>query len=83
MFMKGAQVANIGVVVDSDSLVLWRGRDFKWNFDNLDPEGQVLDFPPGELFFEILVGDEKVVWPFDRDHAAVGESAPGRSGNIH
>lgn len=56
----------IGVKPESDTLYLWRGRDFKWNFDNLDVSGALQDFPAGELFFELEVGGaEPVKWVFE------------------
>ncbi|AHJ88663.1 hypothetical protein PBI_RHYNO_3 [Mycobacterium phage RhynO] len=42
----------IGPQLDQDTLVLTRGRDFKWSFENLGPDGQPVDFPAGSLFFE-------------------------------
>lgn len=45
-------MADIGIRLEGDTLVLWRGRDFKWNFENLDANGQPVDFPPGRLYFE-------------------------------
>jgi hypothetical protein len=46
-------MAEIGSPLDSDTLVLTRGRDFQWTFQNLDENGQPIDFPVGgELFFE-------------------------------
>ncbi|AEL17838.1 minor tail protein [Mycobacterium phage Trixie] len=51
-------MADIGIRVDADSLVLWRGRDFKWQFENLDTNGNATDFPPGRLFFELQTGGE-------------------------
>lgn len=56
----------IGVNPDNDTLYLWRGRDFKWNFDNLDVDGALQDFPAGDLFFEIEVGaEDPVQWTFE------------------
>lgn len=49
----------IGVPLELDQLVLMRGRDFKWTFQNLDPVSkQPVDFPPGDLFFEISTHGE-------------------------
>lgn len=56
----------IGVKPDNNTLYLWRGRDFKWNFDNLDTSNAPQDFPAGELFFEFATGAETSVrWTFD------------------
>lgn len=51
----------IGVELDSDQLVLTQGRDFAWNFQNLDPTSTpsnpvYTDFPAGELYFEFQTG---------------------------
>ncbi|AEJ93305.1 minor tail protein [Mycobacterium phage EricB] len=51
-------MADIGIRVDADDIVLWRGRDFKWNFENLDLNGQPTDYPAGRLFFELQTGGE-------------------------
>lgn len=51
-------MADIGVRVDSDSLVLWRGRDFRWTFENLDKNNKPIPFPPGQLYFELDTAGE-------------------------
>uniref|UniRef100_A0AAU8GQK9 LtfC/p132/Gp6 beta-sandwich domain-containing protein n=1 Tax=Mycobacterium phage BabyBack TaxID=3158877 RepID=A0AAU8GQK9_9CAUD len=51
-------MADIGIRVDADSLVLWRGRDFKWTFENLDLNGDPAPYPAGSLFFELQTGGE-------------------------
>ncbi|AER48194.1 hypothetical protein BLUE7_6 [Mycobacterium phage Blue7] len=51
-------MADIGIRVDADDIVLWRGRDFKWNFENLDLNGDPADYPAGRLFFELQTGGE-------------------------
>lgn len=43
----------IGLALDSDTLVLTRGRDFKWLFENQDTSGNPVDYPAGELYFEL------------------------------
>src|SRR5699024_6237334 len=48
----------IGIELDTDTLVLTRGRDFKWQFENLDENDQPVDFPAGELFFELKTGGQ-------------------------
>ena len=48
----------IGTPVDPDTLVLTRGRDFEWTFQNLDESGDPTAFPPGDLFFELFTGGE-------------------------
>lgn len=50
----------IGVNLGTDQLVLTRGRDFKWSFENLDGSTppQPVDFPAGDLFFELQTRGE-------------------------
>jgi hypothetical protein len=58
-------MADLGIRADQDTLVLWKGRDFKWAFDNLDPEtGDPIDFPAGRLFFELQTGETPTEWDF-------------------
>ncbi|AAN01759.1 hypothetical protein SEA_SOYO_3 [Mycobacterium phage SoYo] len=57
-------MADIGTRLDSDSLVLWRGRDFKWTFENLDASGEPVNFPAGTLYFELQTSP-KTEWEFD------------------
>ncbi len=57
-------MADIGLKLDTDQLVLTKGRDFKWNFENLDEFGQPVNFPAGELYFEFNIGSPKKKWPF-------------------
>lgn len=54
----------IGVELDSETLVLTKNRDFRWTFQNLDENGNGINFPAGSLFFEIYVGDTVINWPF-------------------
>jgi hypothetical protein len=42
----------IGIELESELLVLTKGRDFEWVFENLDPNNNPIDYPDGELFFE-------------------------------
>lgn len=53
-------MAFIGTVLAEDQLVLTRGRDFKWSFENLDDSEppQPVDFPAGDLYFELDTGGE-------------------------
>lgn len=46
----------IGIKLDPETLVLTRGRDFRWTFANLNTDGELEDFPEGELFFELYTG---------------------------
>ncbi|QHB38034.1 hypothetical protein KIY75_gp03 [Mycobacterium phage Noelle] len=59
-------MAEIGTTLAVDTLVLTKGRDFKWSFENLDATGQAVDFPAGELFFEFENGTK---WDFVIDGA--------------
>jgi hypothetical protein len=56
-------VSVIGPVFAPDKLYLTRGRDFKWAYKLVDVDGVETDFPPGELFFEILLYPV-LKWPF-------------------
>ncbi|QJD52219.1 hypothetical protein PBI_JF2_3 [Mycobacterium phage JF2] len=53
----------IGPQLEADTLVLTRGRDFKWSFENLDASGAPVDFPEGQLFFEFATSP-KTLWDF-------------------
>ncbi|UVK63300.1 hypothetical protein SEA_SHYGU2_3 [Mycobacterium phage Shygu2] len=59
-------MAEIGTSLAVDTLVLTKGRDFKWSFENLDATGQPVNFPAGELFFEFENGTQ---WDFTIDGA--------------
>ena len=50
----------IGVKLPTDQLVLTRGRDFKWSFENLDDSVPPVptDFPAGSLFLELQTRQE-------------------------
>lgn len=56
-------MAVIGIDLVPDELVLTRGRDFSWSFENLNQTGNPTPFPPGELFFEFAVVPV-VTWDF-------------------
>lgn len=60
-------MAVIGVDLGVDQLVLTTGRDFRWMFVNLDGEDQPIDFPDGDLYFELGFGDSITTWTFDID----------------
>lgn len=38
--------------------MLQKRRDFHWAFQNLDDSNDPLDFPPGDLYFELVTGGE-------------------------
>lgn len=46
----------IGVNLDPIPMVLTKGRDFKWTFQNLDDNNDPTPFPVGDLFFELDTG---------------------------
>lgn len=48
----------IGIELDIDTLNLTRGRDFKWLFTNQDDNKQPIDFPAGDLYFELDTGGQ-------------------------
>lgn len=49
----------IGVDLEQDLLVLTRGRDFRWSFQNEDPVTKLpVDFPAGDLYFELQTRGE-------------------------
>lgn len=58
-------MSDIGIRLNTDRLVLTRGRDFTWTFDNLDenktpehPQGTPTDYPAGDLYFELDTGGQ-------------------------
>ncbi|EHB44138.1 hypothetical protein MycrhDRAFT_6888 [Mycolicibacterium rhodesiae JS60] len=51
-------MATIGVEIEQDELILTKGRDFSWAVKLVDPEGEPLDFPAGQMFFELETGGE-------------------------
>ncbi|QBJ00196.1 hypothetical protein SEA_PHARAOH_6 [Mycobacterium phage Pharaoh] len=51
-------MSTIGIEIDQDELVLTRGRDFRWSFENLDTANQPIPFPTGDLYFELETGGE-------------------------
>lgn len=49
----------IGVDIPADRLMLQKGRDFQWQFQNLDPTtGAPTNYPAGQLYFEFDTGNE-------------------------
>lgn len=47
----------IGLELEAVPLVLTKGRDFRWTFENLDENDASVAFPSGSLYFEFdLVG---------------------------
>lgn len=51
---------NIGVGLRPETLVLTRGRDFRWQFECTDDSQppEPVDFPNGELYFELDTGGQ-------------------------
>lgn len=56
----------IGPEVPSDTITLYKNRDFKWGFQNLDENDQPIPFPPGSLFFELQTSP-LTNWVFEID----------------
>ena len=48
----------IGIELDPDELILTKGRDFKWAFQNLNESDAPENFPAGDLYFELFTGGE-------------------------
>lgn len=53
----------IGRSLDYSTLVLTKGRDFTWSFSHRDSAGNSVDFPAGDLYFEIYT-DPVLTWDF-------------------
>lgn len=56
--------AVLGVALGRDTLILTRGRDFRWAFECVDEHDNPIDYPPGELFIELLVDGAPLRWLF-------------------
>ena len=56
-------MAVIGVELNQDQLVLTKGRDFRWNFVNVDTAGAPIAFPSGTLYFEVATATP-LTWLF-------------------
>lgn len=57
-------MAVIGLELQPIQLVLTKGRDFKWSFQNLDENDSPEDFPAGDLYFEFSIGEPHTKWEF-------------------
>lgn len=51
-------MAVIGIDLQPDELVLQKGRDFKWAFKNLNDSGVAVNYPAGQLYFELATRGE-------------------------
>ena len=51
-------MADIGIDLEPDVLVLQQDRDFKWVFENTDEAGAPVNYPTGDLYFELFTGGE-------------------------
>ncbi len=58
-------MSDIGIATEGSTLYLWKGRDFRWSFKNLDESGNPVNFPAGTLFFEFQTGPTPAVWNFN------------------
>jgi hypothetical protein len=75
-------MASIGVELYPDALVLTEGRDFKWTFENVDSVGSPVDYPAGDLFFELDTGGQhNAVQRIGVLHANQGTYRLGFDGN--
>lgn len=52
-------MSNLGVSLEADQLVLTKNRDFKESFQNFDTLDQPLDFPPGQIYYELHTGGQQ------------------------
>lgn len=52
-------MANLGVSLDADQLVLTKNRDFKESFQNFDTLDQPLDFPAGQIYYQLHTGGQQ------------------------
>lgn len=76
-------MADIGVPLDPSQLVLTRGRDFSWSFQNLDENDNPINFPSGRLFFELDTGGgHNSIQTIKTRFANGGTYRLGRSGNL-
>ncbi|SHX57065.1 Uncharacterised protein [Mycobacteroides abscessus subsp. abscessus] len=51
-------MSDIGLRPEGSTLVLWKGRDFAWNFELVDENKQPVDYPAGQMYFELQTGGE-------------------------
>ncbi|QFG04482.1 hypothetical protein SEA_JEEVES_6 [Mycobacterium phage Jeeves] len=52
-------MSDLGTALPVDALFLVDGRDFRWEFDNIDPVSkEPVPWPAGQLFLELLTGGE-------------------------
>jgi len=51
-------MSDIGLRPEGSTLVLWKGRDFAWNFELVDENKHPVDFPDGQMYFELQTGGE-------------------------
>jgi hypothetical protein len=59
----GATVSDAGTDLTAGNLYLVKGREFAWTYENLDNSGNPLDYPAGDLYFEIET-DPVTTWHF-------------------
>jgi hypothetical protein len=52
-------MSTIGLCLQSDTMILYTGRDFTWTFQNLADDGVTpVNFPSGALYFELLISTD-------------------------
>lgn len=79
-------MAAIGTSLTASTLVLTKGRDFRWNFENLGADGLPETYPVGALYFE-FPGLSVANWSFTisgstasiKIESAVVDTIPNRS----
>lgn len=62
----------IGLCLESDTMILYTGRDFQWTFqlvaaDNVTP----VNFPAGDLYFELLFSTDGGTTPTTKWHFTI------------
>lgn len=62
----------IGLCLESDTMILYTGRDFKWTFQSLaDDRVTPVNFPAGDLYFEILFSTDGGSTPTTKWHFTI------------
>ena len=51
-------MADFGIDLERDEIILQRGRDYKWVFENTDEQNAPIPYPAGSMFYELYTGGE-------------------------